>query len=108
MRAGVDTHAYVPVFALTFLCQRGVRFIFVHQQLDLLWFERRVEYLIQTRVSLFTVNKLSHLLHCEVWTTLSPPERRGWGVGKTRGVIARCGQIQKLSVEEMMAEMSCN
>lgn len=62
---------------LTFLCQRSIGFIFVHQQLDLLWFERRVEYLVQARVSLFTVNELRHLLRREVWTTLSPPEERG-------------------------------
>lgn len=62
---------------LTFLCQRSIGFIFVHQQLDLLWFERRVEYLVQARVSLFIVNELRHLLRREVWTTLSPPEERG-------------------------------
>lgn len=72
-------HVNVAVFELkfeplTFLCQRRIRFIFVHQQLDLFRFERRVEDLIQTRVSLFIVNKLCHLLHCEVWTTLSPPK----------------------------------
>lgn len=48
-------------------------------------FERRVENLVQTRVSLFTVNELSHLFHCEVGTTLSPPDetrredRVSWG-----------------------------
>lgn len=61
---------------LTFLCQRSVRFIFVHEHLDLFWFERGVEYLIQTRVSLFIVNKLCHLLHGEVWTTLCTPVNR--------------------------------
>lgn len=70
---------------LTFLCQRSIRLIFVHQQLDLFWFERRVEYLVQTRVSLFTVNEFCHLLHCEVGSTLGPPEeKREWGHNKDK------------------------
>lgn len=62
--------------SLTFLCQRGVGFVFVHQQLDLLGFERRVKNLVQARVSLFAVDELCHLLHGKVRTTLSPPENK--------------------------------
>lgn len=82
---------------LTFLCQRSIGFIFVHQQLDLLWFERRVEYLVQARVSLFTVYKLRHLLHRQVWTTLSPPEERA-GETQERDVGMRT-EFKNLNIE---------
>lgn len=61
---------------LTFLCQRRVGLILVHQQLDLFWFERRVENLVQPRVPLLAVDELRHLLHRQVWPALCPPEGR--------------------------------
>lgn len=60
--------------APTFLCQRGVGLVLVHQQLDLFCFEGRVEDLVQARVSLFAVDELRHLLYREVGTTLRPSE----------------------------------
>lgn len=60
--------------APTFLCQRGVGLVLVHQQLDLFRFEGRVEDLVQAGVSLFAVDELRHLLHREVGTTLRPSE----------------------------------
>lgn len=62
---------------LTFLRQRRVGFILVHQQLDLFWFERRVENLVQPRVPLLAVDELRHLLHRQVRPAFCPPEGRG-------------------------------
>ncbi|TNN32319.1 hypothetical protein EYF80_057521 [Liparis tanakae] len=76
---------------LTSLRQRGVGFVLVHQQLDLLRLQRRVQDLVEARVPLLVVDELRQLLHVEVRTTLRAPEdeetpdvntgRRGGGGG---------------------------
>lgn len=65
---------------LTFLCQQRVRLVLVHQQLNLFWFEGRVEDLVQTRVALLIVDELRHLLQREVRSTFSPAVERTEGV----------------------------
>lgn len=62
---------------LTFLRQRSVGFVFVHQHLDLLRLQGGVEYLVETGVSLFVVDELRHLLHAEERTGLGPPGDSG-------------------------------
>lgn len=67
----------------TFLNQHFIEFILVQHALNLFRFERRVEDLVETRVSLSDIYKLSQLLHCQVGFAFSSTKQRT-GDGKER------------------------